>query len=198
MQDGRPISFLSKSLGPRAAGFSTYDKEAWALIEAIKKWKHYISEATLILHTDQQSLKYIGDQKSLQGIQHKLLIKLLGYNYRIEYKKGKQNRAADALSRRPQCNTMAISIALPLWVNEVLESYKGDPKCLELEEQLRITPSALPNFAMVNGLIRHKGKILVGNSTDIGKRLLESFHNSNLGGHFGEMVTHNKLQSLFY
>jgi hypothetical protein len=36
MQEGRLISFLSKSLGPRAAGLSTYDKEALALIEALK------------------------------------------------------------------------------------------------------------------------------------------------------------------
>jgi hypothetical protein len=59
MQEGRPTSFLSKALGPRAAGFSTYGKEALALIEALKKWKHYSSEASLILRTDQQSLKYL-------------------------------------------------------------------------------------------------------------------------------------------
>jgi hypothetical protein len=28
---------MSKSLGPKAAGISTYDKEALALIEALKK-----------------------------------------------------------------------------------------------------------------------------------------------------------------
>jgi hypothetical protein len=37
MQEGKPISFLSKSLGPRATRFSTYDEEALALIEALKK-----------------------------------------------------------------------------------------------------------------------------------------------------------------
>jgi hypothetical protein len=63
--------------------------------------EHYISEATLILRTDQQSLKYIGEQRLIQGIQHKLLIKLLGYNYTIEYKKGHENKAVDALSRMP-------------------------------------------------------------------------------------------------
>jgi hypothetical protein len=77
--------------------------------------EHYISEATLILRTDQQSLKYIGEQRLIQGIQHKLLIKLLGYNYTIEYKKGHENRAADAFSRRPhQINVMVISSAVPL------------------------------------------------------------------------------------
>jgi hypothetical protein len=62
-----------------------------------------------------------------------LLIKLLGYNYTIEYKKGHENRATDALSRRPhQNNMMAISSAVPLWVNEVLDSYVEDTKSKEL------------------------------------------------------------------
>jgi hypothetical protein len=128
-----------------------------------------------------------------------LLIKLLGYNYKIEYKKGTKNRAADALSQRPHnINVMAITAATPLWVTEVLDSYKEDAKCKELEEQLRISPTALPNFSMANSLLRYKGKILVGRTSDMRKRLPESFHNSVLGGHLGERVTYNGIKALFY
>jgi hypothetical protein len=63
MQQGRLLSFLSKSLGKKSAEMSTYDKEAMAIIEALKKWKHYLSEAKLILRTDQESLKYMGEQR---------------------------------------------------------------------------------------------------------------------------------------
>jgi hypothetical protein len=63
MQQGRLLSFLSKSLGKRSAEMSTYDKEAMAIIEALKKWKHYLSEAKLILRTGQESLKYMGEQR---------------------------------------------------------------------------------------------------------------------------------------
>jgi hypothetical protein len=127
------------------------------------------------------------------------LIKLLGYNYEVEYKKGKENKAADALSRRTQqINFLAISAAIPLWVTKVLDSYTEDTKCREWEEQLRVSPSAIPHLTISNGLIKHKGKILVGNTTDLRKRLLESFHNSVLGGHLGEKVTYTKLKSLFY
>jgi hypothetical protein len=87
MQQGKPISFLSKALGPRSAGWSTYDKEALAILEALKKWKHYFSASSLVIRTDQQSLRYIQEQKLTEGIQHKLLVKLLGYNYSMEYKK---------------------------------------------------------------------------------------------------------------
>lgn len=78
---------------------STYDKEALAIIEAVKKWKHYFLATSLVIRTDQQSFKYIQEQKLTEGIQHKLLLKLLGYNFTVEYKKGKENKVADALSR---------------------------------------------------------------------------------------------------
>ena len=87
MQQGKPIAFFSKSLDPKAAAASTYEKEALAILEALKKWNHYFASTSLIIKTDQQSLKYIQEQKLVEGIQHKLLIKLLGYNYRVEYKK---------------------------------------------------------------------------------------------------------------
>lgn len=59
MQDGKPIAYMSKGIGPKAQGFSTYDKEALAILEALKKWKHYFAASTLITRTDQESLKYI-------------------------------------------------------------------------------------------------------------------------------------------
>ena len=120
MQQGKPIAFFSKSLGPKAAAASTYEKEALAILEALKKWKHYFASTSLIIKTDQQSLKYIQEQKLVEGIQHKLLIKLLGYNYRVEYKKGKENKVADALSRAPHAQKLlTISSVIPAWIEQV-------------------------------------------------------------------------------
>jgi hypothetical protein len=110
----------------------------------------------------------MGEQKLVQGIQHKLMIKLMGYNYKMEYKKGKENRAADALSRRPQTpHLMSVSIAMPLWIIDVLTSYTEDGKCKELEEQLRINATAIPNFTLTNDILRYKKKIYVGSTIDL-------------------------------
>jgi hypothetical protein len=52
------------------------------------------------------------------GIQHKLLMKLLYFNYSIEYKKGAENKVADALSRKEH-NLYAISSAILAWTSEI-------------------------------------------------------------------------------
>jgi hypothetical protein len=110
---------------------STYDKEALAILEALQRWRHYFLDSDLIIKTDQKSLKYIAEQKVAEGIQHKLLLKLLQFNYTIEYKKGKENKAADALGRRD--NTLfPITAIQPSWTDSVEESYSQDPICQEL------------------------------------------------------------------
>ena len=82
----------------------------------------------MIIKTDQKSLKFMTEQKVSKGIQHKLMLRLLEFNYIIEYKKGKENKVADALSRR-SLKTMAISMAVPTWIEAVENSYANDDHC---------------------------------------------------------------------
>lgn len=41
MQQHKPIAYYRKSLGPKAAAMSTYEKEAIAILESLRKWRHY-------------------------------------------------------------------------------------------------------------------------------------------------------------
>lgn len=58
--------------------------------------------------------------------------KLLGLQYRIEYRKGALNQAADALSRHPEAIACTISVCVPRWLEEVKQGYAQDPKCMKL------------------------------------------------------------------
>ena len=52
-----------------------------------------------IIKTNQQSLKFILEQRIVTPAQQKWFTKLLGYSFAMEYKKGKENKVANAFSR---------------------------------------------------------------------------------------------------
>jgi hypothetical protein len=70
-------------------------------------------------------MKFMMNQRLTGGIQHKLLMKLIEFNYSIEYKNGKENKAANALSRQDH-SILAISAIVPTWVTDVEASYVND------------------------------------------------------------------------
>lgn len=45
MQQGHPLAFLSKALGPKNQGLSTYEKEYMAIIMAVAQWRSYLQLA---------------------------------------------------------------------------------------------------------------------------------------------------------
>lgn len=66
----------------------------------MNKWRHYLLGTRFIIKSDHESLKYLLDQNIYTPLQQKRLTKLMGLDYEIQYKKGKENVVADALSRR--------------------------------------------------------------------------------------------------
>ncbi|KAM3402087.1 hypothetical protein ACQJBY_006188 [Aegilops geniculata] len=197
MQNGQPIAYYSSVLCPKNAALSTYEKEALAIMEALKRWRHYFLGNDLIIRTDHQSLQFMTDQKISTSIQHKLMLKLLEFNFQLEYKKGKENIVADALSRKYSC--MAISLATPQWISEVENSYNNDPHYQKLLEQLLVTATHMVNNnCLQNGTIRHKGKIYVGRDTELRNRIMQALHSSAIGGHSGMKASYKRLKQVFY
>jgi RNase H-like domain found in reverse transcriptase len=103
---------------------STYENEFLALLEAVKKWRHYLVGTKFIIKTDQMSLKYLVEQRINHTMQHKGLIKLLGLDYTIEYKKRIENRREGYSGNCEEI--LAISELAPQWVSDVKESYVDD------------------------------------------------------------------------
>jgi RNase H-like domain found in reverse transcriptase len=138
MQSNRPIAYLSKNLGIKNQALSTYEKELLALFTAVTKWKHYLIGNEFIIKTDQISLKHLLDQKVNTALQHKVLSKLLGLQYRIEYKKGVDNKVVDALSRcegqsgnllHINAELFAFSEIVPQWVYDIQEIVPKWQRC---------------------------------------------------------------------
>ena len=88
----------------------------------------------------------------------------MGLDYKIVYKKGSDNRAADALSHRPTHNSSVytLSTVQPAWLEEIVQSYSNDPFCTSLIQKLSVNSSADPNFTLDGGLLCYKKCIWVG------------------------------------
>jgi hypothetical protein len=78
MQNNKLIAYLSKALKGRALLMSTYEKELFAFVTAIQMWRPYLLGQSFIVKIDQQSLKFLIEQKAGTPFQQKWITKLLG------------------------------------------------------------------------------------------------------------------------
>lgn len=114
--------------------------------------------------------------------------KILGYDYEIIYKPGKENSAADALSRvvgSPCLDALFVSQA-QIWDN-IKEEAANHP-CMQRIGRLATEQPGRP-YTWRNGLVYYKNRVVVPPDTGIIKQLLQEFHDSPLGGHSG-VLTH--------
>ncbi|WVZ69477.1 hypothetical protein U9M48_018253 [Paspalum notatum var. saurae] len=199
-QQGHPLAFVSKALRPRTRGLSTYEKEYMAIILAVEQWRFYLQHTEFIIYTNQRSLAHVDTQRLHTIWQQKVFTKLLGFQYRILYKKGVDNGAADALSRHPASPTqlMAISSVVPQWTTALLEAYATDPAAQQLLTKLSLTNKHDGNYSLHEGLLRYKGRLWLGSYSSIQLLIFNALHSSALGGHSGFLVTYRRIKQLFY
>uniref|UniRef100_A0AC34GW48 Integrase catalytic domain-containing protein n=1 Tax=Panagrolaimus sp. ES5 TaxID=591445 RepID=A0AC34GW48_9BILA len=100
----RPIQFFSRALNPAQSKYSQTEKEALALITAVKIFHRYLEGRKFTLYTDHKALLSIFGPRSLKPSYalnrlHRWSIFLVGYNFDIKYTNTKEFGQADALSR---------------------------------------------------------------------------------------------------
>lgn len=100
MQNQQTIAYFSKLSGPRSQQKSIYEKELLAICLAVQRWKHYLLGRHFIVRSDQQSLRFLTQQREVNPEYQKWVTKLLGFDFEIQFKPRSANRVADALSRK--------------------------------------------------------------------------------------------------
>lgn len=97
MQNQRPVAFFSQALPITHRFKAVYERELMAIVLAVQKWRPYLLGKPFVVRTDQKSLKFLLEQRAIGGEYQRWIAKLLGYDFVIEYKKGLENKAPDAL-----------------------------------------------------------------------------------------------------
>lgn len=180
MQDDRPISYFSKNLKGREIALSTYEKEFLALVTAVQKWRPYLLGQTFKVKTDQQSLKYLLEQRVGTPTQQKWLSKLIGYDFMVEFRAGKENLVADALSRQgdptEKGTLWVVSIPLVNWVEQLKESYTTDTEIQEILQHIKQETIRSLNYQYRGGVLYYKHRIYVSKNNPLKQVILNYIH----------------------
>lgn len=102
-QLGRPVAFFSRTLSCCEQRHTAVEKEAYAIVEALKKWRHYLVGRHFKLITDQKSVSFMFNNNTANKIKNEKIkrwqLELSCYKYDIIYRPGRENAVADTLSR---------------------------------------------------------------------------------------------------
>lgn len=200
MQEKRPLAYLSKSLKGKALNLSTYEKEMLAILLAVRKWRQYLLGRLFLIKTDQRSLKYLLEQRMNTEPQHTWLHKLTGYDYGVEYKKGIENTAADALSRRDNNESTehwGLTIVAPKWLDIVKDMIKHSQYFKDLQDKAAAGHLS-DNYSHYNELWFYKGRVLLDPLSTFCQEVLADAHSSPIGGHSGYHRTLQRAKATFW
>lgn len=200
LQQSHPIAYYSKVLGVRAQAKSIYEKELMAVVLSVQKWRHYLLGRHFIIHSDQQSLKYLVNQREIGPEYQKWVGKLLGFDFEIKYKPGAQNRIADALSRShsstPECNAI-LSSHTPSW-SELIQIIQQDEALQQITASVASGDTQITGYTVEHGLLKFKGRLVVPKSSSLPTTLMMEYHTSPVGGHSGIFKTYQRIAAEWY
>lgn len=101
--------------------------------------------------------------------------------------KGAENTTADALSRVEEEKVIcsALTTITPEWENDVVSSYAGDDFIAKILTTKQDTWDLWPYYSISEQILKYKGRIVVGNQSDLRTQILSTMHASAYGGHSG-------------
>ena len=89
----RPVAFMSRLLEGSEIHYPAVEKEAAAILEAVRKWSHFLSRQTLILITDQRFVAFMLNNRKRTKIKNNKIqcwrLELASFCYTIKYRPGK-------------------------------------------------------------------------------------------------------------
>jgi hypothetical protein len=99
-QDNRSIAYFSEKLNDAKIKYSTHDKEFYALIQVIKKWRHYLVPKEFVLYSDNHALQFITRQEKINQKHAKWVEFMQKITFVTKHISGIVNKVVDALSRK--------------------------------------------------------------------------------------------------
>ncbi|GJS92033.1 RNA-directed DNA polymerase [Tanacetum coccineum] len=164
------------------------------VVQAMKKWEHYLIQREFVVYSDHQSLKYFQTQRHLNKIHARWASFLEKFNYVIKHKSGASNKVADALSRK---TTLLVTISNEVvGFDSIKELYASDEDFGNIWMELE-TKQHRGEFILLDGYL-FKGNRLCIPKTSLRIQLIKEVHAGGLSAHLGRDKTIASVESRFY
>lgn len=170
------------------------------IVLTIQKWRHYLIGRHFIMWTDQQSLKFILEQRVTSVEYQKWVYKLLGYDFEVKFRPGSSNSVVDALSRHPnlsliELTTLLTSAAIDWQV--LKEEIAKDANLQRLHSDLVAGKDGV-GFTLHHGQLLYKGRLAIPSNSTLIPKLLFELHDSAMGGHNREHKAYLRIAEDWY
>ena len=113
-QNYKPVAFYSGTLSSCEMHHSSVEKEATAIVEAMRRWCHFLQRQPFTLVTDQKSVAFMYDPKKHSKVKNDKILRwrleLSHFRFDIVYRAGKHNSVPEALSRAYCANLATTSL----------------------------------------------------------------------------------------
>ncbi|GBG73286.1 hypothetical protein CBR_g13005 [Chara braunii] len=96
----RPVEFVSATMPSEKVATSTYERELYALRQALEHWKHYLLGRHFKVYSDHETLRWLKTQAKMTPKLTRWAAEIDQYDFELKPVKGKYNVVANALSRR--------------------------------------------------------------------------------------------------
>jgi hypothetical protein len=198
-QEDRPIAYFSEKLNEEKLKYSTYDKGFYAIIQALKKWRHYLIPKEFVLYSDNHALQFVTQQERLNQRHVKWVEYMQNFTFVIKHILGIDNKVADALSRK--CLMLQEFRVKTLGFDDLRDMYADDQDFKEMYEATK-NPVLRDRSQWMDYMIQ-EGLLFRGNQLCIPKcsmreNLLKEKHSGGLAGHFGHNKTFPKLNESYF
>ena len=217
------IAYSSRTLNQSERSLSATEREALAVITAIKYYQHYIAGRHFTIYTDHAALRWLMGIKDPTEKLARWALTIQQYDFTIKHRSGVSNGNADALSRWPDFLTLAVLKCLDdtnFEPNYIKTLQNQDPSLSDLinylqTEQLpaqdnkaRSLLLTVNYFFMEDGILYHlwtpMGRTKLNTFVQLvvpqGLRLqiLQGAHDDVLAGHLGATKTYDVIRKRFY
>jgi len=223
----RVVSYQSRQLKPAERNYPVHDRELLAMKYALAKFRVYLlGTQHFTVFTDHCSLRTAIKSPHLSQRMARWLSFFAEYNFTVEYKPGKLNVLADALSRRPdfesdyESDSRVDANAITRWTSSLHDDIKRaygldheiKPLLAYLANPTEVLKAKLPpstrarlhRFTMHDGLIYFstddgaEQRVLVPNDADLRTNIMYEYHDTPTSGHVGREKTYVSLARDFH